>query len=111
LLFLWSSSVQTLYAIGFGIAGLLVGWAYFFLMRFSLLQLGKEKQRIAQFVALALLRMALFGGGVVGAALVSTWSLVTFAVGFVIARSIAVCRVKIVSDFSPSTSKSEKKNA
>jgi hypothetical protein len=102
--------VSALYAVAFAIVGLLVGWGYFFLMRYSLLQLGKEKQRIMVFVAFALLRMVAFGGGLLGAALVSTWSLIAYALGFVIARTVAVSRAKTSLDYSPPCSKNTKNN-
>jgi len=102
--------VYALYAVGFGFTGLMVGWAYFSLMRHSLTQLGKKKKGMLQFVALALLRIALFGGGVLAAALVSTWSLVAYALGFVVARTIAVSKARFVGDFSPPISESKKSN-
>jgi hypothetical protein len=103
--------VYALYAIGFGFAGLLVGWAYFSLMRHSLTQLGKKKKGILQFVALALLRIALFGGGVLCAALVSTWCLIAYALGFVVSRTVAVSRARVLTDFSARDSGSKESNA
>lgn len=76
----------------FALAGLLVGWGYFVLLRFSLTKLGGESPRILPFVALYLLRLILFAGGIVAAALVGTWSLIAYAVAFVVARSVTVCK-------------------
>lgn len=88
--------MTALYAIGFGVLGVAVGWAYFALMRYSLIQLGRERGSAGQFIGLAVLRLILFAGGLAGAALVGTWSFLAYAVGFIIARTVAVARARAV---------------
>lgn len=88
--------MTALYAIGSGLLGVAVGWAYFALMRYSLIQLAKERGSAGQFIGLAVLRIALFAGGLAGAALVGTWSLLAYAVGFIISRTVAVARARAV---------------
>jgi hypothetical protein len=97
--------------LAFVLVGLLVGGVYFFLMKYSLNHLGERKLRIGHFVGFALLRIALFGGGVVGAYFVGPWCLVTYVVGFVVSRSLAVSRAKAGGAFSPPASESGGHNA
>lgn len=80
--------------IAFALAGVLVGWAYFSLMRYSLAYLGKGRSGTMRFVALALLRILLFGGGALGALLLGGWCLITYLFGFMVARTIAVGRAR-----------------
>jgi len=98
--------------IAFALAGLVVGWAYFSLMRYSLIHLGRNKAGIMRFVALALLRVALFGGGALGALLVGAWCLIAYVLGFILARTIAVGRARTPPGrgFSPITSESRDHN-
>jgi len=91
---------KTLVAIAFVPAGLLVGWAYFALMRCSLGYLG-QKGGTVRFVVLVLLRVLLLAGALFGAVQVSTWCLITFTAGFVVARTIAVARARPDEDSSP----------
>ena len=92
--------------IAFALAGLAVGWVYFSLMRYSLTHLGRSKAGVMRFVALALLRIALFGGGALGALLVGAWCLIAYVLGFILARTIAVGRARTTGSFSPITSES-----
>ncbi len=94
--------------IAFALAGLAVGWVYFSLMRYSLTHLDKNKAGIMRFVALALLRVVLFGGGALGALLVGAWCLIAYLLGFILARTIAVGRARTPPGrgFSPITSES-----
>jgi len=96
--------------IAFALGGSLVGWAYFSLMRYSLIHLGKEKTGIMRFVGFAFLRMVLFGGGLLGAFLVSTWCFLAYVLGFIVARTITVSRARTVGDFPPPASESREHN-
>jgi hypothetical protein len=73
---------------------------YFALMRYSLNHLSRKKTGIVQFVGLAVLRVVLFGGGLLGALLVGTWSLIAYVLGFVAARAVAVSRARTAADLS-----------
>jgi len=97
-------------AIAFALAGLLVGWAYFSLMRYSLAYLGSKKTGMRQFVALAFLRVLLFVGGLFGAILVGAWSLIAYVLGFIVARTIAVGRARTACNSSPPASESREHN-
>lgn len=104
-------ALQIAITIGFAFAGLVVGWVYFFLMRYSLTHLSRKKTAIMKFAALALLRVVLFlGGGVLGALLVGTWCLIAYVLGFIVARTIAIGRARTAGDFSPPASESRKHN-
>jgi len=73
--------------------GALVGWVYFAVMRHSLTSLGK-KSGVLIFIALVLVRVVLFGGGAVAALLVGGWCIIGYALGFVVARTIAVSKAR-----------------
>ena len=97
--------------IGFALAGMLVGWLYFSLMRYSLAYLDREGRRILRFVGFALLRVLLFGAGALAALLVGSWCLVTYLLGFILARTIVLGRVRSASPLSLLTSEGGKRNA
>ena len=103
--------MTALYAIGFGVLGVAVGWAYFALMRYSLIQLGRERGSAGQFIGLAVLRIILFAGGLAGAALVGTWCLLAYAVGFIIARTVAVAKARSVNKNSRRPSEDRESDA
>lgn len=102
--------LQITITIGFGLAGLAVGRVYFFLMRYSLAYLGRKRNGTMKFVAFALLRVVLFGGGVLGALLLGAWRLIAYVVGFIVARTIAVAKARAGGGFSPPASESIKHN-
>ena len=102
--------MDVLYATLFALTGLAVGLGYFALMRHSLIYLAGDRKGVLQFVSLALLRVVLFGGSALGAAHVSTWCLITYVVGFVVARTIAVARARSASGFSRPGSESRTQN-
>jgi len=83
-----------------GLAGLLVGWAYFRLMRMSLDCLTGERAQVRRFVGFAAVRVLLFGAGLVGAFLVGAWSLIAYVAGFMVARTVAVRRARAVDGYS-----------
>lgn len=95
-------------ALAFGFGGGLIAWAYFLLMRMSLARLGGGRGNAMRFVLLALARVALFGGGLVGAILVSGWCLVAYTLGFIVVRTIIVGKVERQASFSSPGSEEEK---
>ncbi len=103
-------ALQITITIGLGLAGLAVGRVYFSLMRYSLAYLGGKRNGTMKFVALALLRVVLFGGGALGALLLGAWCLVAYVVGFIVARTIAVGRARAAGSFSPTPSEGIKHN-
>ncbi len=95
----------------FVLLGLLIGWAYFSLMRISLPQLDKGKAGVMRFVALVLLRALLFvGGGLLAMFLIGIWHLIAYCVGFFVVRTIIVSRARKMISLSPLTSKAGKCN-
>jgi hypothetical protein len=97
--------------IAFGLAGSVVGWVYFALMRYSLSHLSRESTAIMKFAALALLRVVLFcAGGLVCALMVGTWCLVAYLLGFVVARTIAVGRARTAGGLSTPAPENRKNN-
>jgi len=81
-------------AVAFIPAGGAVGWAYFSLMRRSLGYLGSGKGGARWFIALILLRLGLFAGGVVAALYLGGLCLVGYMAGFILARTLAVRAAK-----------------
>ena len=76
----------------FGLAGLLVGWLYFRVLAHSVARLAERKGGVMWFVACALLRIALFGGGAAGALAFSGWCLIAYVLGFVLWRTVVVAK-------------------
>lgn len=107
-----AGTLEIVMPIAFALAGLAVGWGYFSLMRYSLMHLGRNKAGIIRFVALALLRVVLFGGGALGALLVGAWCLIAYVLGFILARTIAVGKARTPPGrgLSPTTSESTENN-
>ena len=83
------NALKILLVIAFAFVGLLVGWGYFALMRYSLIYIGRRRGTV-RFVALVLLRVLLLAGGLFGAVQVSVWCLITYTVGFIAARTMSV---------------------
>jgi len=72
----------------------LVGWAYFAIMRWSLGRLAPGSKAVGPLVGFALLRIALFAAGVVGAFYCDVWALAGYLFGFLVARTVCVARVR-----------------
>jgi hypothetical protein len=81
-------------AAGFAAVGVLVGFAYFALVRRTARQLAGGDIRVAGAVGAAGLRMALFAPGAVVAAMLSVFTLVGYMAGFVGVRFLALRRWK-----------------
>ena len=79
-----------LMAAGFAAVGVLVGYAYFALVRRTARQLTGGDIHVAGAVGAAGLRMALFAPGAVVAAMLSLFTLVGYLAGFVGARVLAL---------------------
>ena len=77
-----------------GVAGLVVGWAYFRVMKRSLTYLGKGRNGTIPFVSMVVLRILLFGGGVLATYLMGPWCLVAHMLGFILARTLVVSRAR-----------------
>lgn len=80
--------------VGFGIAGALVGWAYFALMRRSVESMTAGKTGKGRFALTAGVRLALFCGGAAGALWAGGWSIAAYVAGFLAARTVAVSRAR-----------------
>ena len=93
----------------FGVVGLLVGWLYFHIMHYSLSHLARKRTGVMVFFGLALVRLALFGGGLVAAVQVGPWCLVTYVVGFVVARTVVVRIVRSDGTAPPPKPKEQEK--
>ena len=76
--------------IGFGIVGIVVAWATLELLRRSLFLLTKKGTGALVFFGLALVRIVIFAGGLVGAVLMGPWPLAAYLVCFVVTRTIIV---------------------
>ena len=85
---------QIVWPIVFGIAGLLVGWVYFAMMRRSVARFAEQRGGVMQFTGLVLVRAALLVVGAVGAAFVSTWSVVAYLVAFFVVRTVVVAAAR-----------------
>jgi hypothetical protein len=85
---------QVIWPIVFGIAGLLVGWIYFAIMRRSVARFTERRGGVMQFTGLVLVRAALVVGGAVGAALVSTWSVIAYLAAFLVIRTVVVAAAR-----------------
>jgi len=85
---------RMLLMIAFAAGGGLVGWAYFCIMRFGLGRLIAGKRGAGTYLALALLRVALFAGGVAAALLLDEWCLFPYLVMFLVMRTIVVRRAR-----------------
>ena len=81
-----------LIALGFTVLGTAVGWLYFQLMRNSLEGFDRGQFRFARFVAFTLARLALFMAGIVLAFQSGSWSVLGFALGFLVIRTVIVRR-------------------
>jgi len=75
---------------GFVVAGMLVGLAYFALVRGTARQLASGEVRVGGAVGAGTLRLALFAPGAVAAAVFSLVALAAYMVGFIAARFLAV---------------------
>ena len=80
-------AVEIMLLIVFAVVGGAIGWAYVVLMQRSIVRITGGGLTAWKFVALALLRVALFGGGIVAAMYAGGWCIVTYALGFVLVRS------------------------
>jgi hypothetical protein len=88
----------------FAIAGGIVGWAYFLLMRRALGRYLKEDGGNARrFVGSMLVRFALFAAGVVAAYLVDELCVITYLAGFLVTRAVVVRRARAGLDCSNGT--------
>jgi len=83
-------AIEILLIVVFGVVGLAVGCAYFYLMQYSLVRLTTRRAGALQFFAIAMVRVLLFGGFLVGAVLTGTWCLVSYIFAFVVARAFVV---------------------
>ena len=93
--------------IAFGALGVLVGWIYFHLMQYSLRHLDKSPRGIGQFVLFMIIRVGIFTGVVLAALWASQWSLLTFVLAFVIARSVIVGRARAARRLASSEEKKD----
>lgn len=85
----------------FALIGLLVGFAYFSMMRLSLTGFTEQKTGVMTFIGFVVVRLALFLGGALAALWVSGWSFLGYAVGFVVARTIVVGRARVEAHATP----------
>jgi hypothetical protein len=77
-------------AAGFAAVGVVVGFAYFALVRRTARQLAGGELRVGRAVGAAGLRLALFAPGAVVAAMLSVFTLVGYMAGFIAARFLAL---------------------
>ncbi len=78
----------------FALAGALAGWIYFRLMWHSVLCMTERKAGMRRFVAFALLRILIFGGGLFAAFLTGGWCVLTYVLGFIVVRTVAVGKAR-----------------
>lgn len=81
-------------AAAFLAGGVVLGWAYFRLMRFSLQYLGRSTAMVSRFTGLAVLRIALLCAGAVAAFTAGLWPFIAFTAGFLTARTMALSGVE-----------------
>jgi hypothetical protein len=78
----------------FALAGGLVGWAYFLLMRQALDHYMKMEGGAGRFFGSVLVRFALFGAGFVAAYLVDDVCVIPYLAGFLVVRTVVVRRAR-----------------
>lgn len=78
----------------FTLAGLLVGWVYFALVRWSVCAMTAGTARTGRFVLLLLPRLALLGAGIYAAARCGWGFLLAYTLGFFAARGLMVARAR-----------------
>jgi len=87
-------AADLLLTMGFGVAGAFAAWVYCFLVRYSVAHLSMHKKQVAKFVALMFVRVALIGGGLLGAACFGPWPVISHMAGFFVMRTVMLMRAR-----------------
>jgi len=98
---------RILLMVAFAAGGGLVGWAYFCIMRRAIGRLIVGRRGVGMYLALALLRIVLFAGGILAALLLDELCLFPYLVMFLVMRTVVVRRARAEGVLSPPPSQTE----
>ncbi len=76
------------------VLGIVVGWAYFSILRLSIQKLSESKHKVRMFAGWALLRILMFFGGLVLIANRNVVVILIYLVSFFITKTVVIGRVR-----------------